>query len=352
MNTDDFSYELPEQLIATRPPRVRGNARLLALDKDTGAIDNLSYSDLAKQLSAGDLVILNNTRVIRARLTAKDSSGKEREFLLLERHQHSLDIHRWKVLYRRKLHVGEQYMIGSSTIEVEQIYDGGIATITSDDDLLKISEKYGSVPLPPYMRRDATPEDIKRYQTEFAQVAGSVAAPTASLNFTNNLKAQLKTQGVRIEYLTLHVGLGTFLPIRTSNIENHVMHSEYYEIPEETVERIKETQESGGRIVAIGTTVTRTLEYAAEDILHSKDGSLSGEADIFIYPGYDFKLVDAMVTNFHAPRTTVLMLTAAFAGWPHLKAAYEAAANSKYHFLSYGDSMFIYSKNKKQLHRP
>ncbi|MCW1907763.1 MAG: tRNA preQ1(34) S-adenosylmethionine ribosyltransferase-isomerase QueA, partial [Candidatus Saccharibacteria bacterium] len=211
----------------------------------------------------------------------------------------------------------------------------------SQANLLELAEQTGKVPLPPYMHREATKEDAERYQTVFAHTPGSVAAPTASLNFTDELRQKLEAKGVIVTYLTLHVGLGTFMPIRTDNIEDHEMHSEYFEIPDATVSAINTARKAGHQITAIGTTVARTLEFAAADIIAGKS-AISGEANIFIYPGYSFKLVNCLLTNFHASKSTVLMLTAAFAGWDNLHAAYRTAIQEKYAFLSYGDSMLIY----------
>ena len=340
MHISDFSYTLPDRLIAQTPPKVRGTSRLLILDRATGIVTHKQYYDVAEHLNPGDVVILNNTKVIKARLLCT-SGDKEREFLLLEKHGHTIDVHHWKTIYKGKIHRGESYIIGSSTITVEEILDGGIAVISCQDNLLKVADMYGTVPLPPYMKRNATKEDIERYQTEFAKEAGSVAAPTASLNFTHDLERKLISKGVEIAYLTLHVGIGTFLPVRTDSVEDHVMHSEYFEIPLTTVKAIQKAKTSGKKVLAVGTTVTRTLEYAHHQIMHEAPSDVSGDADIFIYPGYDFKVTDVMLTNFHAPKTTVLMLAAAFAGWDNLKNAYNTAVKEEYAFLSYGDSMLI-----------
>jgi S-adenosylmethionine:tRNA ribosyltransferase-isomerase len=224
----------------------------------------------------------------------------------------------------------------SEKVVVSQILGNGIAEVTSDSPLDVLTEKYGNVPLPPYLHRDATESDKERYQTVWAKNMGSAAAPTASLNMTDELLAALKAKGVKVKYLTLHVGLGTFLPIRTDNVEEHKMHSEWFCIPDDTLAEIKTAKAAGKRVVALGTTVARTLEY------YAKTGKTSGEDDIFIYPGFKFKIVDALLTNFHAPKSTVLMLASAFAGWDHLSAAYKHAVEEKYNFLSYGDSTFIY----------
>lgn len=341
MKVSDYTYELPEELIAHHPPKIRGSTRLLVLDKTTGKLEHRKYSDLADYLSPGDVVVLNNTKVIKARLTAKNSKGQNRELLLLEDH-HNTEFTKRKAIYRGKISDGEKLDVNGVSIVVEKVLDGGIAEISSSHNILDLAEHEGSVPLPPYMHRNATKSDIERYQTVFAKKSGSVAAPTASLNFTKDLEQRLTNKGVVIAYLTLHVGLGTFLPIRTDDIEGHTMHSEYFEVPKETIEIIKNAKLNSNKIVAVGTTVTRTLEFCAHHIHSDIDEAISGEANIFIYPGYKFKLVDIMLTNFHAPKSTVLMMAAAFAGWKNLEHAYHEAIKEKYAFLSYGDSMLIY----------
>lgn len=313
---------------------------MLVLNRNTKDLEHRSYADITDYLQPGDVLVLNDTKVIKARLLAKNSKSQLRELLLLEDH-HTLDTHERKALYRGKLHEGELLMVGNKPIRVDEVIDGGIAKISSDIPLLSIAETTGAVPLPPYMHRDANKEDIERYQTVFAREPGSVAAPTASLNFTKKLEQTLRDKGVQIAYLTLHVGLGTFLPIRSDDIEAHDMHSEYFVISKETIEIIQSAKRNSGKIVALGTTVARTLEFAHHQILDEKPAHISGEADIFIYPGYAFKTLDGLLTNFHAPKSTVLMLAAAFAGWNTLLRAYEEAINKDYAFLSYGDSMLI-----------
>lgn len=349
MKISDYDYDLPDERIAAHPPAERGSTRLLVLERRTGKITHRHYRDLAEYLAPGDVLVLNNTKVIKARLVAQNAEGKERELLLIEKHGKDFGVHQHKVLYRGKIHPGEVLGVHGHSITVREVLDGGIAIVESEENLLRLSEQFGEVPLPPYMKRSATAEDTERYQTVFAEDAGSVAAPTASLNFTDELKAKLEAKGVKIAYLTLHVGLGTFLPIRSDLVEEHTMHSEYFEIPAATVEAIQQAKQSGNNVCAIGTTVTRTLEYCANQILLESPQNLSGEADIFIYPGYEFKVVDQLLTNFHAPRSTVLMLTAAFADWEHLKAAYKEAVEQEYNFLSYGDSMLI--RRSEQMHR-
>ena len=327
MLVSDYNYDLPEERIAKFPPKERGTTRLLVLDKKTGEIKDSYYKDLVDFLNPGDLLILNDTRVMQSRLFCALPDGRKRELVVLEKHGDEPQ----RVMYRGKLHDNDELFVGSDKIVVTKILGNGIAEVKSETPLKELTENYGTVPLPPYLHRDATDEDKKRYQTVWAKNMGSAAAPTASLNMTEDLLNKLKEKGVIVKYLTLHVGLGTFLPIRTDNIEDHKMHSEWYTIPENTLEAIKDAK----RVVALGTTVARTLEY------YAKTGKTEGEDDIFIYPGFEFKLVDALITNFHAPKSTVLMLASAFAGWDHLKNAYEHAIKEEYNFLSYGDSMFI-----------
>ena len=341
MLVSDYNYNLPEENIAVRPPKVRGTTRLLALNRQTGEITDSHYADLADFMQPGDLIILNDTRVMRSRVFTELPDGRPRELVVLEKHDGEID----HVMYRGKLHAGDQLTVKNikddskttDIITIKEILGNGTATVVASRELTDIVADYGNVPLPPYLHRDADEDDIKRYQTVWAKELGSAAAPTASLNMTESLIKKLQAKDVQIKYLTLHVGLGTFLPIRSDNVEEHHMHSEWFHIPEDTLEAIAETKKAGHRVIAVGTTVTRTLEYWA------KTGKTCGEDDIFIYPGFKFQAIDALVTNFHAPKSTVLMLTAAFAGWDHLKPAYEHAIQNGYKLLSYGDSMFIYS---------
>lgn len=339
MRVSDFDYRLPEELIAQHPPAERGSSRLLVLDGKSGIIHHKQYKEFVDYVSPADVVVLNDTKVIKARLKATNSDGRTRELLLLEDH-HNTDFSRRQVLYRGKIHAGEQLDVNGTTITVDSVLKDGIAFVSAAGNLLDLAEKQGSVPLPPYMHREATTEDTERYQTVFARDPGSVAAPTASLNFTHELEAKLKDKGAKLVYITLHVGLGTFLPIRSDNVEEHHMHSEYFEIPLATVQAIHAAKSQDNKVFAVGTTVARTLEYAHEEILRGTQ-PISGEADIFIYPGYEFKVVDALLTNYHTPKSTVLMMAAAFAGWDNLKHAYEEAIKERYAFLSYGDSMLI-----------
>lgn len=362
MLVSDFTYDLPEERIAKFPPKVRGTTKLLVLDKKTGKIQDSYYKDLADFLNPGDLLILNDTRVMQSRLFCTLPDGRRRELVALERHGNEPQ----RVMYRGKLHEGDILTPGamdkksSPKVTITHILGNGIAEVESDTPLAELAELYGTVPLPPYLHRDATESDKERYQTVWAKHMGSAAAPTASLNMTDDLLDRMQNRGVIIKYLTLHVGLGTFLPIRTEKIEDHKMHSEWYHIPDDTLKAIENiistddatsripqmtarqnvgeavaTNSTKRRIIALGTTVARTLEY------YARTGKAEGEDDIFIYPGFEFKLVDALITNFHAPKSTVLMLASAFAGWEHLKNAYDHAIQKKYNFLSYGDSMLI-----------
>ena len=331
MLVSDYSYDLPEERIAKFPPKERGSTRLLVLDRQTGDTKDSHYRDLADFLNPGDVLILNDTRVMQSRLFCTLPDGRKRELVVLEKHGDEPQ----RVMYRGKLHDGDELKVNGHKIIIAKILGNGTAEVKSDTDLNKITEECGTVPLPPYLHRDATAEDKKRYQTVWAKHMGSAAAPTASLNMTDELLDKLRQKGVIIKYLTLHVGLGTFLPIRSDNVEDHKMHSEWFHIPSDTLKAIKTTKANHNRVVALGTTVARTLEY------YGKTGQIEGEDDIFIYPGFEFTTIDALLTNFHAPKSTVLMLTAAFAGWDHLKPAYEHAVQAKYNLLSYGDSMLI-----------
>ncbi|MDQ5953506.1 MAG: S-adenosylmethionine:tRNA ribosyltransferase-isomerase [Patescibacteria group bacterium] len=342
MKISDFNYDLPESYIAQEPPEVRGSSRLLVLDKSSGQIQDNNYSDITNYLNKGVVLVLNDTKVIKARLFATKQNGAKRELILIEKHGKNDNWHTHKVLYRGKLSKGDVLKVNKHTLNVEQILGEGIALIISNQDLLKIAQEYGHVPLPPYINRPDDIADNKRYQTIWAKEQGSVAAPTASLNMTQDTLAKLQNKGVFIVYATLHVGLGTFLPVRTDKVEDHTMHKEYFEVPKSTVQAIQNAKQNGNKIIALGTTITRTLEYCHKEILSKTAQDLQGEADIFMYPGYKFKVIDSLITNFHAPNSTVLLLAAAFGGWDNLKNAYEHAKKQNYRFLSYGDSMFIY----------
>ena len=333
MLVSDYNYDLPEERIAKFPPEERGSTRLLVLHRNDGSLEDSYYRDLADLLQPGDVIILNDTRVMQSRLFCELPDGRKRELVVLEKHGDEPQ----RVMYRGKLHDGDELTPEGhqEKIIISHILGNGIAEVESETPLAELAEKYGTVPLPPYLHRDATDSDKKRYQTVWAKNMGSAAAPTASLNMTDELLDKLRAKGVNVKYLTLHVGLGTFLPIRSDKVEEHKMHSEWFNIPDDTLAAIQTAKDSNHRVIALGTTVARTLEY------YAKTKKTSGEDDIFIYPGFNFQIVDALLTNFHAPKSTVLMLAAAFAGWDYLHQAYKHAVSEKYNFLSYGDSMFI-----------
>jgi len=341
MNVSDFDYTLPEGMIARYPPGERGSSRLLCLDRGSGGIMHSRYAALTDFLREGDLLVLNDSRVVRARMLAAKTTGAVVELMLLEKHQGVQD----RVLYRGRLKKGDRLVAHGHELLVSEVAGEGIARLVSPGGagVAQLFERYAAVLIPPYLKREAEAIDVERYQTVFAERPGSVAAPTASLNMTGMLLGELARKGVDTATLTLHVGLGTFLPIRVERFEEHLMHREYYEISAATLEKVQRTKASKGRVVAVGTTVTRTLEHAAGlgKWGACSDEGIDGEADIFIYPGYRFRVVDALLTNFHAPRSTVLMLAAAFAGRENLLRAYREAVAENYRFLSYGDSMFI-----------
>ena len=340
MKVSDYDYELPESSIAIYPPQDRGTTRLEVLNRTTGAVTHAGYAELDRFVEPGDLLVLNNSKVVQARLFAQKSTGAKVELVLLEKHEERQDM----VMYRGRLKRGDVLLVHGSKLVVESVEGQGVARISCPDgrNVQGFFAEHGEVPIPPYLKREAEEIDRERYQTVFAEIPGSVAAPTASLNMTGELLDALIAKGVEQAYVTLHVGLGTFLPIRSDSLDSHVMHREYYCIPPGTTGKIRNAKREKRRVIAVGTTVTRSLEHAAS-LIEDHDGpeEIAGEADIFIYPGYSFRVIDALVTNYHAPRSTVLMLTAAFAGWDNLKKAYGEALERGYRFLSYGDSMLI-----------
>ncbi|MEI7604545.1 MAG: tRNA preQ1(34) S-adenosylmethionine ribosyltransferase-isomerase QueA [bacterium] len=347
MKISDFDYDLPEEKIAIYPPEKRGDTHLLVLNKSTGKIEDKKYSDIVDYLSSDDVLVLNDTKVIKARMNAEKTTGGKVEIIILEKHGEVHDLKKQLVMYKGHIKAGDEIQIighdeNRYTLVIKNILGNGVAEAESEFDLREITQDAGTVPIPPYLHRQSEKLDEERYQTIFAKFKGSVAAPTASLNFTDELKKKLIDKGVKICYVTLHVGLGTFLPVREDEVEKHNIHTEYFIIPEVTITSIRNAKKNGKSVVALGTTVTRTLEYSADFINNSdKVGIYSGEADIFIYPGYEFKVVDKLITNFHAPRSTVLLLANAFAGANNLRNAYEHALKNDYLFLSYGDSMII-----------
>lgn len=340
MTTKDFYYELPQELIAQTPLKDRTASRLLVLDRKSGEIEHRRFRDITEYLRPGDCLVMNNTRVIPARLYGvKEDTGGKIEFLLLKR----IDLDTWEIILKpgKRGIKGARFVFGDGALraEITDVKPDGNRIVRFEYEGVweELLDKLGEMPLPPYIKEKLT--DKERYQTVYSKIEGSAAAPTAGLHFTEELLEKIKDMGVNTAYLTLHVGLGTFRPVSVENVEEHVMHSEYYEINEETAELINRTRENGGRIVAVGTTSVRTLETAADG-----DGRLkaeSGNTDIFIYPGYKFKAVDALITNFHLPESTLLMLISAFAGKDKVFKAYEEAVKDKYRFFSFGDAMFI-----------
>ena len=340
MTTKDFYYDLPPELIAQHPLKDRAGSRLLVLDKETGKIEHKNFRNIIEYLNPGDCLVMNNTRVIPARLygVKEDTSGKI-EFLLLKR----IDLNTWNVILKpgKRARTGARFVFGDGLLKAEVIEvrpDGNrIVRFEYDGVWEELLDKLGEMPLPPYIKEKL--EDKERYQTVYSKIEGSAAAPTAGLHFTNELLEDIKDKGVKTAYLTLHVGLGTFRPVSVENVEEHVMHTEHYEVSQEAADIINETRKSGGRIIAVGTTSVRTLETVAED-----NGTMKaeiGDTSIFIYPGYKFKVTDSIITNFHLPESTLLMLVSAFAGKENIFEAYEQAVKEKYRFFSFGDAMLL-----------
>ena len=349
MTTKDFYYDLPERLIAQTPLKDRAASRLLVLDRQTGELEHRHFRDIKRYLRKGDCLVLNNTRVIPARLYGvKEGSGGKIEFLLLKR----IDINTWEVILRpgKKAKPGSRFIFGDGLLKaeiLEVIEDGNrIVRFEYDGVWEELLDRLGEMPLPPYIKEKLV--DKERYQTVYSKIEGSAAAPTAGLHFTNELIAEIKEMGVQIAYLTLHVGLGTFRPVSVKNVEDHTMHTEYYEVNQEAAAIINQAREAGGRIIAVGTTSVRTLETVAD--ASGKIKPCFGNTDIFIYPGYRFKVTEGIITNFHLPESTLLMLISAFAGKEHVFQAYQKAVEEEYRFFSFGDAMFIGDHIKGESH--
>lgn len=342
MDVNQFDFFLPEELIAQTPLKDRGASRLLTLDRATGKVEHHQFTELIHYLEPGDLIVLNDTRVIPARLYGvKADTGAKVEVLLLKQEEDDV----WEALVKpaRKLKVGTVISFGDelkAVVTEEQDMGGRLLRFEYEGIFQEILDRLGEMPLPPYIKEQL--EDRERYQTVYAKHEGSAAAPTAGLHFTEELLSDIKKKGVRIAPITLHVGLGTFRPMSVDKVEDHVMHAEYFEISEESAALINETKRQGGRIIAIGTTSSRTLESAAGKFGGSEIQACSGWTDIFIFPGYEFKLVDALITNFHLPKSTLVMLVSALASRNNIMKAYEEAVREKYRFFSFGDAMFIY----------
>lgn len=343
MDVNLFDFHLPERLIAQTPLPDRTASRLLALNRRTGEMEHRTFPDIIEYLKPGDLLVLNDTRVIPARLFGvKPDTGGHVEVLLLKQEQDDM----WEVLAKpaKRLKKGASVRFGdelTGTVIEEREMGARLIRFEYAGIFNEILDRLGEMPLPPYIKEQL--DDRERYQTVYAKHEGSAAAPTAGLHFTNSILEQIRATGVRIAMITLHVGLGTFRPMSADVVEDHVMHAEYYEMSEETSALINDTRRSGGRIIAVGTTSCRTLEtvagrYGAEPVT-----ACSGWTDIFIYPGYEFRLVDSLLTNFHLPKSTLVMLVSAFAGREYIMAAYREAIEQDYRFFSFGDAMFIFA---------
>lgn len=341
MKTSDFYYDLPQELIAQTPIEKRDTSRLMTLDRKTGAVEHHHFYELVDYLNPGDCLILNNSRVLPARLLGQrlPGGGACEVLLLIDRGDKT-----WECLVRpgRKMRTGAKLSFGEGALTAEVVgeLEGGNRLVRFDYEgiFLEVLERLGKMPLPPYIKEEL--QDQERYQTVYSKVVGSAAAPTAGLHFTPELLEKIAAKGVNIGYVTLHVGLGTFRPVKEDTIEGHEMHSEFCTIPQETADLINRTKANGGRCVCVGTTSCRTLEsWAGED---GRMEAKAGWTNIFIYPGYRFKVMDALVTNFHLPESTLIMLVSAFAGREQTLAAYEEAVKKHYRFFSFGDAMLLY----------
>ncbi|MDO5444520.1 MAG: tRNA preQ1(34) S-adenosylmethionine ribosyltransferase-isomerase QueA [Eubacteriales bacterium] len=339
MKKSDFYFDLPEELIAQTPLERRDGSRMLHIDKKTGDLEHKHFYDLPDYLHPGDCLVLNDSRVLPARLIGSRPSGGSIELVLLR----DLGDNRWECLSRpgRKTRPGQEILFGNGELKgiVEEIVEGGnrIVRFEYEGIFLEILDHLGRMPLPPYIKAELN--DPERYQTVYSRELGSAAAPTAGLHFTEELLDKIRDMGVKVCFVTLHVGLGTFRPVKEDEIEDHEMHSEFCIVPQETADAVNSTKQSGGRIIAVGTTSCRTLESFTDENGFLK--CTSGWTDIFIYPGYQFKCIDALVTNFHLPESTLIMLVSALAGRENIMNAYKSAVEEKYRFFSFGDSCLI-----------
>ena len=339
MDVKDFWYNLPEELIAQVPITKRDESRLLVLDRERKTIEHKIFKDILDYLKPGDCLVRNNTKVLPARIYGKKETGANVEFLLLNNIEGDI----WESIVRpgNKLHVGTKVIFGDGllTAEILEVMEGGTRKVkfTYNGIFNEILDQIGLMPLPPYIHEELKEKD--RYQTVYAKHQGSAAAPTAGLHFTDELLEKIKEKGVEIANVTLHVGIGTFRPVKVEKIEDHHMHTEHYYIKPEDVEKINRTKQNGGRIISVGTTSTRVLESIANE--QGLVREVEGDTNIFIYPGYKFKCVDALITNFHLPESTLLMLVSALAGKDYIMNAYGEAVKEKYRFFSFGDAMFI-----------
>ena len=337
MKTEDFSYDLPEELIAQTPLKERSSSRLLKLDRSSGEISHQSFSQILEELSQGDVLVFNDTKVIPARLMGKRLNGGATEVLLLK----DLGEDRWECLVKpgKKLRIGSEIFFPENIkgiVEESTLFGGRIIRFYYQGIWMELLEKIGQMPLPPYIHK--TLDEANRYQTVYAVHPGSAAAPTAGLHFTPELLEKARQKEIETAFVTLHVGLGTFRPVKVENVLEHQMHSEYFHFPKECADKIKKAQEEGRRVIAVGTTSVRVLETVAQSGIL---GEQSGWTDIFIYPGYEFKWVDGLITNFHLPQSTLMMLVSALAGKDNVFNAYHQAIELRYRFFSFGDSMLI-----------
>lgn len=339
MNVSEFNYNLPEELIAQTPLEKRDESRLMVLNRETETIEHRKFKNIIEYLKPGDCLVRNNTKVLPARIYGNKETGAKIEFLLLNNIEGDI----WETIVRpgNKLHIGTNVIFGEGKLiaEILDIMPGGTRKVkfTYEGIFNEILDEIGLMPLPPYIHEELKEND--RYQTVYAKYNGSAAAPTAGLHFTPELLKQIEEKGVKIANVTLHVGIGTFRPVKEEKVENHEMHSEHYYIKKEDAEIINETKKNGGRVIAVGTTSCRVLETVADE--NGMVQETEGDTKIFIYPGYKFKCLDALITNFHLPQSTLLMLVSSLAGKEYIMKAYEEAVKEKYRFFSFGDAMFI-----------
>ncbi|AFJ43970.1 tRNA preQ1(34) S-adenosylmethionine ribosyltransferase-isomerase QueA [Francisella orientalis] len=338
MKTDDFDYKLPEELIACYPLDKRDESRLLKLNKDTGEIRDFIFKDFFEFITPKDLLVFNNSKVMLARLYGEKTTGGKLEFLIEK--IKSPKVFETHIKANRSPVAGMEIYVQDTLAKVLE-KDGGmyLLELQGEKDIYQLMEEFGHIPLPPYMKRDEEAFDAERYQTVYAKDLGSVAAPTAGLHFSEELMQQIKAKGVDIAYITLHVGSGTFKPVQVDDVNNHKMHAEVISVSEDVCEKIRQTKANGGRVIAIGTTSVRSLETAGQS---GEIQPYQGQTDIFLYPGKKFNIVDAMITNFHLPKSTLIMLVSAFSDKEKVMKAYEHAIAEKYRFFSYGDAMFIF----------
>ena len=340
LKTSDFYYELPKELIAQTPAQPRDSSRLMVIDRKRKTVEHRHFYDITEYLKEGDCLIVNDSRVLPARIYGTKKTGARVEFLLLSQSYGNV----WECLSKpgKKAREGDEFSFGDvMKCRVKEVLENGnrLVEFECEENFYSALDKVGQMPLPPYITKKL--EDKERYQTVYSRELGSAAAPTAGLHFTPELMRKIENKGVKIGYVTLHVGLGTFRPVKVDDVTRHKMHSEHYEMSEKTARLINQTKENGGRIIAVGTTSCRTLETVAKEH-NGKAEACEGFTDIFIYPGYEFKLLDGLITNFHLPESTLIMLVSAFAGYDTIMNSYKTAVEEKYRFFSFGDAMAIF----------